>query len=225
MGYYIDLKSISIDEYKVILKTSDLLPSRLILKDNIDRKFELIRNQEVQNVDELLNLLKNKKKLQDFAGKCSLPENYLTILAREIKSNLQNPNKIKDFPDIADETVLKLEKTGIKNTLQLFDKIISPGKRKEFAKETGIDKNEILKIAKLTDLSRIRWVNHTFAYVLLEANYDTVEKVANADYQKLYETVKQLNEERKMYKAHIGLHDMKLCVEAAKDVSLDIEYI
>jgi hypothetical protein len=36
--------------------------------------------------------------------------------------------------------------------------------------------------------------------------------------------LKQLNEERKLYKAHIGLHDMKLCVEAAKDVSLDIEY-
>ncbi|MCK4732829.1 MAG: hypothetical protein KAT65_10280, partial [Methanophagales archaeon] len=69
-----------------------------------------------------------------------------------------------------------------------------------------------------------RWVNHTFAYVLLEAKYDTVEKVANADYKELYETIKQLNDERELYKGHIGLHDMKLCVEAAKDVSLDIEY-
>ena len=81
-----------------------------------------------------------------------------------------------------------------------------------------------MKLAKLTDLSRIRWVNHTFAYVLLEAGYDTAEKVAAADYKALYETVKTLNEEREIYKGHIGVHDMKLCVEAAEDVSLEIEY-
>ena len=224
MGYYIDLKIISIDEYKEILKASDLLPSRLILKDNIDSNFDLIKNQKVQNVDELLNMLKNKKKLQDFSRQSGLHDDYLTLLIREIKSYRQNPNKIKDFPGITDDTVLKLENIGIKNTLQLFDKILTSKSRKEISKQTGIDEHEILKITKLTDLSRIRWVNHTFAYVLLEANYDIVEKVANADCNELYETVKQLNEERKLYKAHIGLHDMKLCVEAAKDVSLDIEY-
>ncbi|MEN8120212.1 MAG: DUF4332 domain-containing protein [Bacteroidota bacterium] len=224
MGYYIDLKSISIVQYKEILKASDLLPSRLILKDNIENYFDQIKNQGVQNVDELLNLLKTKKKLQDFAVKSNLPENYLTILIREIKSYRQKPTKIKDFLGISDDTILKLEKSGIKNTLQLFEEILTSISRKEFAKETGIDKDEILKIAKLADLSRIRWVNHTFAFVLLEANYDTAEKVAKADYKELYETIKQLNEERKLYKAHIGLHDMKRCVEAAKNVSLDIEY-
>ena len=71
---------------------------------------------------------------------------------------------------------------------------------------------------------RIKWVNHTFAYVLLEAGYDTAEKVADADYKELYEKVKKLNEEREIYKGHIGVHDMKLCVEAAKDVSLEVEY-
>ena len=81
-----------------------------------------------------------------------------------------------------------------------------------------------MKLTKLTDLSRIRWVNHTFAFVLLEAGYDTVEKVANSDYKELYEKVKKLNEERNLYKGHIGLHDMKLCVEAAQDVSFEIEY-
>jgi len=224
MGYYIDLKSISVYDYLKILKSSDLLPSRMILKDHIDKKFELIKNQEVQNVDELLKLLKSKKKLTDFAIKSGLQEDYLTILIREIKSYRQNPNKIKDFPGINKDTVHKLENVGIKNTLQLFDKILTHESRTGLAKETGIDENEILMLSKLTDLSRIRWVNHTFAYVLVEANYDTVEEVANADFNKLYEDVKRLNEERKLYKAQIGLHDMKLCIEAAKDVSLDIEY-
>jgi len=91
MGYYIDLKIISIDEYKEILKASDLLPSRLILKDNIDSNFDLIKNQKVQNVDELLNLLKNKKKLQDFSRQSGLHDDYLMILIREIKRYSTKP--------------------------------------------------------------------------------------------------------------------------------------
>ena len=83
---------------------------------------------------------------------------------------------------------------------------------------------QIEKLAHLTDLSRIRWVNHTFASVLYKADYDSVEKVAHADYQTLYEDVKKLNDERNLYKGQIGVHDMKLCVEAAQDVSLEVEF-
>ena len=224
MGYYIDLENISIDNYKEILKSADLLPSRMILKSNIDHNFDLVKKQNIRNIDELMKMSKNKKKLQDFSKQSGLNEDYLTILIREIKSYRQIPNKIKDFPSIADDMILKFENIGIKNTLQLFNKVLTCNSRLEISKQTGIDENEVLKITKLTDLSRIRWVNHTFAYVLFEAKYDTVEKVANADYKELYETVKQLNGERKLYKGHIGLHDMKLCVEAAKDVSLEIVY-
>ncbi len=76
----------------------------------------------------------------------------------------------------------------------------------------------------MIDLSRIKWVNHTFANVLYEAGYDTVEKVAKADPAVLYETIKALNEKRQLYKGHIGKNDMQLCIEFANDVPLDISY-
>jgi len=57
MGFYIDLKNISIDKYKKILKSADLLPSRKILKANIDDIFDTIKKQEIENVDELSWLL------------------------------------------------------------------------------------------------------------------------------------------------------------------------
>lgn len=224
MGYYIDLKNISLDEYKEILKSADLLPSRMILKTNIDEIFSIIQTQEIENVDELQKVLRNKIKLQDFSQKSGIEENYLKILIRETNSYRQSPNKIKDFPGLSENVIVKLEYLGIKNTLHLFDKILTSQRRKELSNQTGISEKEILRLAKLTDLSRIRWVNHTFAYVLLEAGYDTAEKIACADYKKLYEKVRRLNEEREIYKGHIGLHDMKLCVEAAKDVSFEIEY-
>lgn len=224
MGFYIDLSRISLDEYKEKLKASDLLPSRMVLKDVIDDNFHLIQDQHIQNVEELLNRLKTKIKCQEFAKQSGVDETYLTILVREIKSYRQKPVAIKDFPGINEATVSRLAEIGIKNTLQLFDKILTPQSRLELSSQTAIPEIEILTLAKLTDLSRIRWVNHTFAYVLLEAGYETSQKVARANYNELYEEVKKLNAERAIYKGHIGLHDMKLCVEAAKDVSFDIAF-
>ncbi len=167
--------------------------------------------------------LKDKNRIQEFSSLSGLPEDYLTVLKRVVNGYRQKPNKIKDFTCVSEDTVIKLEKAGIKNTLKLYDKVLTHEKRNELTQNTGIADSEIMILTKLTDLSRIRWVNHTFAYVLLETGYDTVEKISKADYKKLYETIKQLNEDKKIYNAHIGIRDIKMVVEAAK--SLDIEMV
>ncbi|MGD8779589.1 MAG: DUF4332 domain-containing protein [Ignavibacteria bacterium] len=224
MGYYIDLKSISIDKYKEILKTAELIPSWKILERDIDKNFDVIKKCNIKNLDELLIAFKDKGKVQGFSKQSGLQEDYLAVLKRVVNGYRQKPNRIKDFTCVTEDTVVKLEKVGIKNTLKLYDMILTDEKREVISNKTGISKDEIMKLAKLTDLSRIRWVNHTFAYVLLETGYDTAEKVANADYQELYKAVKQLNEEREIYNAHIGVRDMKMVVEAAKDLKFEIEY-
>ncbi len=224
MGYYIDLKGISIDKYKEILKTTELIPSWKILESDIDKNLDIIKKSNIKNLDELLIALRDKDKVKEFSKQTGLQENYLAVLKRVVNGYRQKPNRIKDFTCVTEDTVIRLEKAGIKNTLKLYDLILTDEKREVLSNKTGINKDEIMKITKLTDLSRIRWVNHTFAYVLLEAGYNTVEKVANADYRELYETVKQLNKERNIYNAHIGMRDMKMVVEAAKDLNFEIEY-
>ena len=224
MGFYIDLQSISIDAYKEKLKASDLLPSRQMLKDNIEERFELIKKQGVPDAQKLFNTLKTKKRLNAFAERSGLPVDFLTILGRELRSYRQKPNELRNFPGIDEDIISKLENIGLKNTFQFYSKVLTATDRVALSKHTEIAEHAILTLTKLTDLSRIRWVNHTFAYVLFEAQYDTVEKVAKADYIALYDAVKQLNEQRELYRGHIGVHDMKLCVEAAKDVSLEIQY-
>ena len=224
MGYYIDLKSISIDKYKEILKTTELIPSWKVLGKNIDKNLNIIKNQNIENLDELLTALKNKDEIQEFSKQSGLPADYLEVLKRVVKGYRQNPNKIKDFTCIPEVVSNKLEKLGIKNTLKLYNEVLTRQKRTEFSQKTGISMDEMIRLAKLTDLSRIRWVNHTFAYVLLESGYDTAEKVANADYKKLYETIKKLNEKRKVYNAHIGERDMKMVIESAQSLVFEIEY-
>lgn len=224
MAYSVVLENISLDAYQKTLKSADLLPSRKILQERLAANFSAIKKQQIDTVAELRKALSSKVKLQDLARQSGVAEEYLQKLRAEVNSLKRKPNKLRDFPDTPDEVVTALEQHGIKNTRQLFDKVLTSTQRSELAKQTGVGKKDILRLAKLTDLSRIRWVGHTFAFVLYELGYDTVEKVAAADYKVLYEAVKQLNEERQLYKGHIGLHDMKLTVEAAKDVSNDIEY-
>ncbi len=224
MGYYIDLESISIDQYKETLKAADLLPSWKILEEDIDENLDRIKKHNVSNLDELLSALKDKARLHAFSEQSGLPENYLAVLKRVVNGYRPKPNRIKDFPCIDEDIKGKLEALGLTNTLKLYERILTAEKRNELSDTTGISKHEIMKLTKLTDLSRIKWVNHTFAWVLLEAGYDTAEKVANADYQELYETVKQLNKERQLFNAHIGARDMKLCVVAARTLDLEVEY-
>ena len=224
MGYDIDLKQISLGQYKNILKTADLLPSRIILKDNAEVIFSILQKQNIPNLHDLMKALNSKQKLHEFSSKNRIDINYLTILVRELKSYRRKPNFFRDIPSLSQTLVTKLEMAGYNNTRQLFGKILTPANRRELAKQLRVQEKVILKLAKLTDLSRIRWVNHTFAYVLYEAEYDTTEKVAQAESQKLYDDIKELNIKQKIYKGHIGLNDMKRCIDSAKDLPLDIKY-
>jgi uncharacterized protein YueI len=76
----------------------------------------------------------------------------------------------------------------------------------------------------LTDISRIKWVGATFARMLYHVGVDTAEKASKADYKELHKQIIQINKEKNFYKGQIGLHDMKLFVKAAKEVSLEVIY-
>jgi len=67
-------------------------------------------------------------------------------------------------------------------------------------------------------------VGANFAQMLYDLDYDTVEKASQADYTELHTKINQINKEQRIYKGQIGLNDIKIFVNAAKDVPLVIEY-
>jgi hypothetical protein len=224
MGYYIDLRSISIDDYRSKLESSDLLPSRVILKERLEDRFNYFKSIGIRNVFELQKVLKKKEKLAELSKVDCFSEDYLVILLREINSIQPKPNKISEFIGISPETVSKLEKIGIKDTVKLFDNVLTPESRKKLAAKTDTSDAEILEMTNLTDLSRIKWVGATFARMLFDAGIDTAEKASIADYVELHKKINQINKEKNFYKGQIGLHDIKLFVDAAKEVTLEIKY-
>jgi len=203
MGYYRDLKKISIKKYKRILNKMDLLPSWSILENDIDKNLDLIKKQNIHNLEELVMVLKTKNKLEDFSLKSGLSIQYLNVLRRVVNGYRPKPNRIIDFPNINENVVKGLATIGIKNTLQLYDKVLVSKQRKELSKQTGVPLKQITELTRLTDLSRIKWVNHTFAHVLLESGYRSAQEVANANYEEMYERIRKLNAERNFYKGNM----------------------
>jgi len=224
MGYYIDLEQISIDEYQQYIEKSDLLPSRRIIKENLSERFSYFKNIGITNVLELQRTLKKNDKLTELAKINCFSTDYLKILLREINSIQPKPTKISEFKGISPETIKTLEKHGFQNTFKLFDKIKTKNNRNELAKITGISAEEILELTKLTDLSRIRWVGATFARMLYDIGVDTAEKAANSNFTDLHLKINQTNKEKKYFNGNIGLNDMKLLVNAAKEIPLEVEY-
>jgi hypothetical protein len=224
MGYYIDLSSINLEQYKETLKTVYLPPSRTILRENLEERFNAFKSAGITNVKELVKALKHKNKFDEFGKFQCFKGNYLTILLRELNSILPKPNKLVDFKGISVETITKLERVGIKNTQTLYVRVINKSARTELAKETGISEAEILELTKLTDLSRIKWAGATFARMLHDIGFDTVKKVAEANYEELHQKIRTLNKDKGYFKGNIGLNDIRVFVDAAKDVPLDIEY-
>ena len=224
MGYYINLTTITLDAFKEKLRNAYLPPSRSILKERLDERFAHFAKAGIKNLKELQQTLKKKNKLDALSEEIWFKGDYLTILLREINSTLPKPNKISDFIGITAETAAKLERVGVKDTQKLYDKVKTPQSRNELSKITGISPDIILELTKLTDLSRIKWVGATFARMLHDIGVDTVEKACSIDPNTLYEKINQINKDRNYYKGQIGLNDMRIFVNAAKDLPLDIEY-
>lgn len=224
MAYYIDLENITLDDYKTKLQSAYLPPSRMILKDNLEERFVYFESIDIENVKQLITLLKKKDKFLELTKVDCFSEHYLKILLRELNSIHPKPNKISDFADISVEAIEKLELIGIRNTRQLYNRIITSEARRELSKTTGLTNATILELTKLTDLSRIKWVGVTFARMLYDLGFDTAEIASKADPIELHRQINERNVAMGYYKGKIGLNDIRIFINAAKEVTLEIKY-
>ncbi|PKM58259.1 MAG: hypothetical protein CVU98_01910 [Firmicutes bacterium HGW-Firmicutes-3] len=222
MSYYKNLSAISMNDYKEMLTKMDLIKSRAILRENIDKQFLAIQEQGIENVEQLSNALKSKIKLEQFAKVSGIDMAYLTILIREINSLLPKANRFSDLPSLDEKVVKRLESAGYKDTYSIYEQINDKARLHKLVKILDIDSDVMDIIIKYVDISRIRWVNHTFAFVLLKVGYDTVEKIAHADSNALYAVIKAKNDKEHLYKGNIGIHDMEILIQWARWVQ---EYV
>lgn len=95
-NYFIDTDKFSIDKFRNILLTKEILPGRIILKEDLDERFDILKTKKIKTLSDLLETLKTKQKIDRFSKETGLTVEYLTILRREANSYMSVPVKLID---------------------------------------------------------------------------------------------------------------------------------
>ena len=71
-------------------------------------------------------------------------------------------------------------------------------------------------LANLASLCRVQWVSPTAGRMLIEAGYETCQKISTADGNELFEAMNRVNKQGNYFKGTIGLRDIKRLIVAAQ---------
>jgi hypothetical protein len=191
-----------------------MIPSRVILKDEIEDRFALLEQNGISNLKALLGALSTKSKIEIFSKTTGLSTDYLTILKREVNSLLPNPARLRDLPGIDDGGVAALEHAGIRNTKQLFQSAVAVADIEELSRSTGISIDVLHELLSLSDLVRLYGVGPAFARMIYDVGITSVKdfvKCSAEDFIEIYE--KETNK-----KADFSASDISFTLEMAKEL-------
>jgi len=207
--------STSIDALKKRIKGTDLVPSRTSLLNGIDEYFDKLTSADIKTFGNLRDAIKNAKNIPKVADKTGIPEQYVSLLRREIEGYVPRAFPLKEFAWFPKSALAKLEKAGFKNTVALYEALNTPEKRKEAAASLRFDGAFMDALFSLTSLTRIQWVSPLYARMLVEAGYDGVQKIAKADAEKVCGALETVNKGGVYFKGKVGLRDVKRLINAA----------
>ncbi len=132
--------------------------------------------------------------------------------------------KLTTVEGIGDVQAEKLSDAGIGTTDDLLEHGKTPAGRQAIADETGISGKQILKWINRVDLFRIKGIGEEYADLLELSGVDTVPELAQRNPKNLYETISEVNAEKKLVRQLPGQGQVRQWVEQAKELPRVIEY-
>jgi predicted flap endonuclease-1-like 5' DNA nuclease len=118
----------------------------------------------------------------------------------------------------------QLEEIGIHTPQELLDQGATPKGRIDIAERTGISRHLILEWVNHVDLYRIKGVGSEYADLLEAAGVDTVVELAQRNAQNLYNSLVEVNEEKKLVRRLPTAAQVGEWVEQAKALPRVIQY-
>ena len=222
-NYFIDTDKFSIDKFRNILLTKEILPGRIILKENLDERFDLLKTKKIKTLSDLLETLKTKQKVDKFSNDTGLSVEYLTILRREANSYLSVPVKLIDLPFVETDIINKLELQGIKDSKQLFENAAKLKDRQILSENHNLPFDELSELVCLCDLVRITGVGPVFARIIFDSGICTVKDFLSYDAIELLERLTKTNSEKGLTKSKFTLKDIEYCIELGTDLPFVVE--
>lgn len=215
MAYYSDADKVTLDALLLRINETDLVPSRAVLRDEIDDHFNKLRRIGIQTLAELRKAVKNPKSMSSLAGKTGISSEYLTLLRREVEGYFPKASPLSDFNWLDQRAVAGLAAKGYKDAASLYAAIEAHGNEQIFgADDTAFS----AELSSLVSLTRIQWVSPLTAKMLYDAGYKTVKSVADANAVELCRSLDEINSAGKYFKGKIGLRDIRRLIKAASYV-------
>lgn len=215
MAYHINADAIRLEDLRHKIETTDLVPSRVSLLNNLDKKLNKLKKQGISNLADLRKAIKNPKKIESLAQAAGIEKDYLVLLRREINSYFPKSFPLKSFDWLPQMEIDKLEKEGIKNTAVFYERFVEPQKQENSENSSGIKDDVFHQISCLCDLVRMQWTSPLAARMFLDAGYDSVQKIKSADPNTFCDTLIEINKGDKYFKGKIGLRDIKRLINSA----------
>lgn len=217
--YHIDIEQYSLQRFKDNLKSRDLIPSRVSLKDRLDENFRVLELNGITNLKELIDTLKTKSKIERFSEETGLSVEYLTLLKREAGSYVANPVRLDKFAGIPAEYTRRLEAEGIKNSRQLFDAAKDKTARAQIAQRIQVPVEALDELVCLSDLVRAYGVGPAFARMLYDMGIQTIEAFCEHSAQDII----RIYEKKEQKKADFGVNEIQFSIELARELDIAVE--
>ncbi|MBW2364984.1 MAG: DUF4332 domain-containing protein [Deltaproteobacteria bacterium] len=217
--YHLNTEKYSLRKFKDNLKSRDMIPSRISLKDDLDERFEILEINSIANLKELIDVLKTKPKIELFSKETGLTIEYLTLLKREANSYLPNPVRLDKFPGVQTKYIDRLEAEGIKNSRQLFNEAKDKSERERISQRTEIPIEILNELVCLSDLTRAYGVGPVFARMIYDVGIKSIKEFI----ENTAEGFIRIYEEKEQKKADFGANEIQFSLRLAKELDIAVE--
>ena len=217
--YHINIEKYSLQKFKQNLQSRDMIPSRVMLKDDLDARFLILEKNGITNHKQLIQTLKTKAKIAEFSNTTGLSIEYLTLLNREAKSYLPNPVRLDKFRGVEGEYIEKLAAVGIKNSRHLFNAGRDEASRIQLSKTSEIPIDFLSELVGLSDLSRVYGIGPVFARIIYDVGIHSIRKFT----QHTAEEFIAIYEKETGKKADFGVGEIEFSLLLAKELDIAVD--
>ena len=169
------------------------------------------------------NLLLGLANVFEFQGRDALKAAALQ-LRRELLNKETKPMRLKDFIGVDPSLITELEAKGLRNAHQLLRACRTRDMRLALAAELGVPYQNLLDLVKMADLSRIRGVKAVRTRLYLDSGFDTLDKLASQDPQKLHLDLVKFVEESHFDSIATQSKEAEFTVKTAREIERWIEF-
>jgi len=185
-SYTLDPTQLSLERFREVTARRTMLPSRSVLQEDMDQRYQILEKAGIRNLGELIDALKNQKKMEAFSAQSGLQVGYLKLLRREARSYLARPFPLSDFPGIPFEFTEVLKSLGIRNTRDFFERAAKAEYREKLSRQSGIPADRLRLLHELCDLSRITGFGGSSCRMLHQAGIRSVREFTEKQVQGIF---------------------------------------